>query len=73
MRSIEIPQPEDRDFKYRLFEILPAALTYMILLTQNAPGAQMARPQYPKGRKIHTRTPAHQAQPGLPRRNNRFL
>lgn len=32
MRSIEIPQPEDRDFKYRLFEILPAALTYLILL-----------------------------------------
>lgn len=33
MRSIEIPQPEDRDWKYRLFEILPAALTYLILLT----------------------------------------
>ena len=33
MRSIEIPQPEDRDWRYRLFEILPAALTYMILLT----------------------------------------
>ncbi len=32
MRSIEIPQPEDRDFKYRLFEILPATLTYLILL-----------------------------------------
>lgn len=32
MRSIEIPQPEDRDFKYRLFEILPAVLTYIILL-----------------------------------------
>src|SRR5437868_1456899 len=31
MRSIEIPQPEDRGFKYRLFEILPAALTYSIL------------------------------------------
>jgi hypothetical protein len=33
MRSIEIPQPEDRDWKYRLFEILPAVLTYMILLS----------------------------------------
>ena len=32
MRSIEIPQPEDRDFKYRLFEILPAVLTLSILL-----------------------------------------
>src|SRR5579862_8382150 len=32
MRSIEIPQPEDRDWKYRLFEIMPAALTYSILL-----------------------------------------
>ncbi|MGH7157399.1 MAG: hypothetical protein ACREGG_04810, partial [Candidatus Saccharimonadales bacterium] len=32
MRSLEIPQPEDRDFKYRLFEILPGALTYIILL-----------------------------------------
>src|SRR5437868_3218217 len=31
MRSIEIPQPEDRDWKYRLFEILPAMLTYSIL------------------------------------------
>lgn len=31
MRSIEIPQPEDRDFKYRLFEILPGFLTYLIL------------------------------------------
>ncbi len=33
MRSIEIPQPEDRDWKYRLFEILPAVLTYLILLS----------------------------------------
>jgi len=33
MRSIEIPQPEDRDWRYRLFEILPGALTYLILLT----------------------------------------
>jgi len=32
MRSIEIPQPEDRDFKYRVFEILPAILTYLLLL-----------------------------------------
>ncbi|MBX4197437.1 hypothetical protein KW801_02680 [Candidatus Saccharibacteria bacterium] len=31
MRSIEIPQPEDRDWKYRLFEILPGVLTYTIL------------------------------------------
>lgn len=32
MRSIEIPQPEDRDWKYRAFEILPAFMTYSILL-----------------------------------------
>jgi len=32
MRSIEIPQPEDRDWKYRAFEILPAFLTLLILL-----------------------------------------
>jgi hypothetical protein len=32
MRSIEIPQPQDRGFRYRLFEILPAVLTYLILL-----------------------------------------
>jgi hypothetical protein len=31
MRSIEIPQPEDRDWRYRLFEIFPALLTYTIL------------------------------------------
>jgi hypothetical protein len=31
MRSIEIPQPEDRDWRYRLFEIMPGALTYIIL------------------------------------------
>jgi hypothetical protein len=31
MRSIEIPQPEDRDWRYRLFEILPGFLTYVIL------------------------------------------
>jgi cellulose synthase/poly-beta-1,6-N-acetylglucosamine synthase-like glycosyltransferase len=31
MRSLEIPQPEDRDWKYRIFEILPGALTYIIL------------------------------------------
>lgn len=31
MRSIEIPQPNERDLKYRLFEILPAALTWTIL------------------------------------------
>lgn len=31
MLSIEIPQPEDRDWRYRIFEILPAVLTYIIL------------------------------------------
>jgi hypothetical protein len=38
MRSIEIPQPDDRDWKYRLFEILPGVLTYMILLLPVALG-----------------------------------
>lgn len=32
MRSIEIPQPGERTFSYRAFEILPAALTWLILL-----------------------------------------
>ena len=32
MRSIEIPQPQERDRKYRAFEILPGALTWTILL-----------------------------------------
>jgi len=32
MRSIEIPQPEDRGLKYRLLEILPLTLTLLILL-----------------------------------------
>lgn len=31
MRSIEIPQPSERGWKYRAFEILPAALTWLIL------------------------------------------
>lgn len=31
MRSIEIPQPNERDRRYRLFEILPGALTWVIL------------------------------------------
>lgn len=31
MRSIEIPQPSDRDWRYRAFEILPGALTWLIL------------------------------------------
>src|SRR6266852_4869454 len=31
MRSIEIPQPEDRDWRYRAFEILPICLTLTIL------------------------------------------
>jgi cellulose synthase/poly-beta-1,6-N-acetylglucosamine synthase-like glycosyltransferase len=31
MRSIEIPQPEDRGFKYRCFEVLPGLLTWLIL------------------------------------------
>lgn len=31
MRSIEIPHPEDRDWRYRAWEIIPALLTYTIL------------------------------------------
>jgi hypothetical protein len=31
MRAIEIPQPNERDKKYRAFEILPGALTWTIL------------------------------------------
>lgn len=31
MLSIEIPQPEERDWRYRAFEILPGVLTYIIL------------------------------------------
>src|SRR3982750_3662618 len=31
MRSIEIPNPEDRDWRYRVLEILPGALTWLIL------------------------------------------
>lgn len=31
MRSIEIPQPGERDWRYRAFEILPGALTWIIL------------------------------------------
>jgi hypothetical protein len=31
MRSIEIPQPQDRDWRYRALEILPGALTWTIL------------------------------------------
>ncbi len=31
MRSIEIPQPEERDKLYRLFEIIPAVLTFIVL------------------------------------------
>lgn len=31
MRVVEIPQPEDRDWRYRIFEILPGALTWIIL------------------------------------------
>src|SRR5438270_12591317 len=31
MRSIEITQPQDRDWRYRAFEILPGALTWLIL------------------------------------------
>lgn len=33
MRSIEIPQPEDRDWRYRFFEILPGLLTWLILIS----------------------------------------
>lgn len=32
MRSIEIPHPAERDWRYRAFEILPGALTWTILL-----------------------------------------
>ncbi|MEX0881625.1 MAG: hypothetical protein WDZ34_02005 [Candidatus Saccharimonadales bacterium] len=31
MRSIEIPQPDERDWRYRAFEILPGGLTWTIL------------------------------------------
>ena len=31
MRSIEIPQPDERDWRYRFFEILPGLLTWVIL------------------------------------------
>lgn len=31
MRSIEIPQPDERGWRYRFFEILPGGLTYLIL------------------------------------------
>ncbi|HSX18166.1 MAG TPA: hypothetical protein VLE51_02320 [Candidatus Saccharimonadales bacterium] len=31
MRSIEIPQPDERDWRYRAFEILPGTLTWTIL------------------------------------------
>src|SRR5689334_12812419 len=31
MRSIEIPQIEERDWRYRTFEILPGVLTWTIL------------------------------------------
>jgi Glycosyl transferase family group 2 len=33
MRSIEIPHPEDRDSRYRALEILPGALTWIILFS----------------------------------------
>lgn len=31
MRSIEIPQPEDRDWRYRMLEMLPAILSLIVL------------------------------------------
>ena len=31
MPSIEIPQPEDRDWRYRIFEILPGAISWTVL------------------------------------------
>ncbi|SRR3989344_6243038 len=31
MKSIEIPQPDERDWRYRALEILPGALTWIIL------------------------------------------
>lgn len=33
MRSIEIPQPKDRDWRYRAFEILPGGLALLILVS----------------------------------------
>lgn len=33
MRSIEIPQPNERDWRYRALEILPATLTVLVLST----------------------------------------
>src|SRR3990167_2830648 len=33
MNNIEIPQPEDRDIRYRLFEILPGLVSWTLLLT----------------------------------------
>jgi cellulose synthase/poly-beta-1,6-N-acetylglucosamine synthase-like glycosyltransferase len=32
MKSIEIPQPEDRSWRYRIWEILPAIISYSVLL-----------------------------------------
>jgi hypothetical protein len=43
MRSIEIPQPNERDRKYRAFEILPGALTWTILLLPAILGIISAR------------------------------
>lgn len=33
MRSIEIPPPQDRHWKYRVFEILPGAISWTVLFT----------------------------------------
>ena len=33
MKNIEIPQPEDRNFRYRIFEILPGFISWTLLLT----------------------------------------
>ena len=33
MKNIEIPHPEDRDIRYRIFEILPGFISWTLLLT----------------------------------------
>src|SRR5690242_12271922 len=45
MRSIEIPQPDERDWRYRSLEILPGALTWLILLSPILLG--LVTPQFP--------------------------
>src|SRR5579871_4445787 len=45
MRSIDIPQAEDRDWRYRALEILPGALSWFILLSPLIIG--FISPSYP--------------------------